>query len=98
MKEESLQRIRTATEDLPSRWREILEKALLNGEFRNEAERLLRSSLAIHENHPPGMEPAEAILAGDAFIPMAVAVLVEERVPLEDIRTILLEAAAALPG
>lgn len=98
MREETMERIKESTGDLPPRWREVLEKALLSGEFENEAERLLSSSLAIHEKLSSEMEPAESILAGDAYIPMAVKALIEDGVSLEEIQKVLSKAAARLPG
>jgi hypothetical protein len=98
MREETIERIRVSTGDLPVRWREVLEKALLHGEFENEAERLLRSSLSIHERHSPEMETAESILAGDAYIPMAVKTLVEDGISLEEIKAVLSKAASRLPN
>ena len=98
MREETLLTIKESTDDLPPEWRSILEKALLHGEFGNEAERLLQSSLAVHENHLPEMETAQSILAGDAFIPMAVEALLEQEVSLEEIKAVLSRAAARLPG
>lgn len=93
-----MERIRESTGDLPLRWREVLIKALLPGEFENEADRLLRSSLAIHENQSLEMEPAESILAGDAYIPMAVSALIEDGLSLEEIKAVLSQAAARLPN
>jgi len=95
--EDTLEIIDKSTADLPPRWRQVLKGALLPGNFRNEADRLLRSSLAIHQRHSPEMEIAESILAGDTYIPMAVEVLLEHGVSLDEIRNLLSEAAARLP-
>lgn len=96
MMEETLNRIQRATADLPERWKTVLEEALLKGEFNGEADRLLKSAVSIHRNHSPKMETAESILAGDAFIPMAVSVLLESGVPLEEIERILTETTGTL--
>ncbi len=80
MRSETLSRIDEATADLPERWRSILHETLLEGSFIDEPHRLMASALAVHRDHPPGMETAEAILAGDAFIPMAVQTLLEQGV------------------
>lgn len=98
MREDTLERIRKSTYGLPERWREVLAKALLKGEFHNESSRLLSSAVAVHSDPPGEMEIAESILAGDAFIPMAVEVLLEEGASLEEIRRVLSETAAGLPG
>ncbi|PIE53627.1 hypothetical protein CSA37_00230 [Candidatus Fermentibacteria bacterium] len=96
MKEETLARIDAATEGLPKRWREVLHQTLLEGEFETEAHRLLESARTVHEEPPPDMETAESILAGDAFIPMAVQVLAEAGVSLKEIDAILLSAVEKL--
>lgn len=92
MRTETLARIDLVTADLPERWRNILHETLLEGSFIDEAHRLIASALAVHRNHPPGMETAEAILAGDAFIPMAVQALLEQGVSLPDMEKFLAEA------
>ncbi len=92
MRSETLSRIDRATADLPERWRNILHETLLEGSFDNEAHRLIASALSVHRSHPPGMETAEAILAGDAFIPMAVETLLEQGVSLADVEEFLAEA------
>ncbi len=89
MKEEALTRINNATADLPERWREVLKNALLNKEFSTEAELLIQSALAVHTKYPPGLEPAEAILAGDAFIPMAIESMLDNNLPLAEIEELL---------
>lgn len=70
--EETIRIIESETADLPPRWRTVLMEALLPGDFDDEAERLLASAIAVHRTFPQGMKTAEAILAGDAYIPMAV--------------------------
>lgn len=85
----ALKRIRKQTTDLPERWREVLENALINSEFSTEAELLIQSAFAVHTKYPSTMEPAEAILAGDAFIPMAVESLLDNNSSLEEIEQFL---------
>ena len=96
MRDDTLKRIERATIDLPARWREILEAALLKGEFRGEAERLLQSALNIHENLSPDLKTAESILAGDAYIPMAVSVLLDNGTSPVEIERLLKETASRL--
>lgn len=88
-KDAALKRIRKQTTDLPERWREVLEDALLNADFPSEAELLIQSALAVHKNYPANMEPAEAILAGDAFIPMAIESMLDNNLPLAEIEEFL---------
>lgn len=85
MRKEALRRISNETTDLPERWREVLESALLNSEFSTEAELFIQSALAVHTKYPSDMEPAEAILAGDAFIPMAIKSMLDNGLPLSEI-------------
>lgn len=89
MKDAALKRIHDETTDLPLRWREVLESALLNTEFSTEAELFIQSALAVHTEYPPGLEPAEAILAGDAFIPMAIESMLDNNFPLAEIEELL---------
>ncbi|MCP4648153.1 MAG: hypothetical protein GY852_10560 [bacterium] len=77
MREDALNRIGKDTAGLPERWREVLMQCLSEANFESEAELLIKSALAVHANYPPNMEPAEAILAGDAFIPMSLESLLE---------------------
>ncbi|MCD4708878.1 MAG: hypothetical protein K8S62_14190 [Candidatus Sabulitectum sp.] len=93
MREEALARISRATADLPERWREVLENTLLNAEFPSEAELLIQSALAVHANYPPGTEPAEAILAGDAFTPMAIESMLDNNLSLAEIEEFLCRVA-----
>ncbi|GEM_PF-1287512 len=97
MKVKALNRIRTETAGLPERWKEVLEIALKNSDFSNEAELLLQSALAVHSRYPEDMEPAEAILVGDAFIPMAIQSMLDNNLSLEEIDE-QLRAAAELFG
>ncbi|MCK5132119.1 MAG: hypothetical protein KAR40_08215 [Candidatus Sabulitectum sp.] len=85
MRKEALRRISIETTDLPERWREVLHSALLNSEFSTEAELFIQSALAVHTKYPSDMEPAEAILAGDAFIPMAIESMLDNELPLSEI-------------
>jgi len=89
MKEDALRRIRKDTEDLPERWREVLEESLLEGEFQSEAHLLMQSALAIHTDYSPILEPAESILAGDAFIPMSIESMINSDATLEEIEKFL---------
>ena len=82
-------KIDAATTDLPERWREVLHNALLKTEFSNEADLCIQSALAVHSKYPAGMEPAEAILAGDALIPMAVESMLDNDCQLEEIEAFL---------
>lgn len=91
MREKTLERIDRDTEDLPDRWREVLHEALLEGDFSTEAHRLLESAIEAHGNPPSSMATAESILAGDAFIPMAVEAMTDAGVPLEEMDRILAE-------
>ncbi len=91
MREETLERINRDTEGFPDRWREVLQEALLEGDFKTEAHRLLESAVKAHRNPPSRMETAESILAGDAFIPMAVEAMTDAGVPLEEMDRILAE-------
>jgi len=92
VKDAALRRISNGTVDLPERWREVLEKALLNTEYPTEAELLMQSALVIHTKYPPDMEPAEAILAGDAFIPMAIESMLDSNCSLEELEQFLKNA------
>ncbi|RKZ00921.1 hypothetical protein DRQ21_11625 [Candidatus Fermentibacteria bacterium] len=92
MKQQALNRIRTETAGLPERWREVLETALKSTDFSTEAELLLQSALTVHSRYPEDMEPAEAILAGDAFIPMAVESMLDTNCSLEEIDRFLVRA------
>jgi len=85
MKDKARNRIRTETAGLPERWREVLETALRSSDFSTEAELLLQSAVAVHSRYPENMEPAEAILAGDAFIPMAIQSMLDSDLSLEEI-------------
>jgi hypothetical protein len=89
MKEDALRRIEERTRNLPERWREVLKESLLSGEFQSEADLLLQSALAIHSNYSPNMEPAESILAGDAFIPMSIESMIDNEATLEEIEEFL---------
>lgn len=89
VKDAALNRIRKQTADLPERWREVLENALINSEYSTEAELLIQSAFAVHKKYPSTMEPAEAILAGDAFIPMAIESLLDNNCSLEEIEQFL---------
>jgi len=93
---DTIERINRDTADLPERWRDVLMLAVLEGEFCSEADRLLESAIAAHSCHPPEMETAEAILAGDAFFPMAVETLLDEDVPLKEIDELLARTAGRL--
>lgn len=93
VKDAALKRIRKQTTDLPEGWREVLENALLNREYPTEAELFMQSALAVHKNYPPDMEPAEAILAGDAFIPMAIESMLDNNYSLEELKQFLKNAA-----
>lgn len=74
--EETRKIIEAETADLPPRWRRVLMEALLPGDYDNEAERLLDSAVSVHRCFPEDMEIAEAILAGDAYIPMAITEMI----------------------
>ncbi|HOP27774.1 MAG TPA: hypothetical protein PLM22_11640 [Candidatus Sabulitectum sp.] len=74
--EETRKIIEAETADLPPRWRRVLMEALLPGDYDNEAERLLDSAVSVHRCFPEDMETAEAILAGDAYIPMAITEMI----------------------
>ncbi len=91
----ALKRIREQTADLPERWREVLENALLSTDSFTEAELFLQSALAVHKNYPSNMEPAEAILAGDAFIPMAIESMLDTNCSLEELEQFLKNAVCA---
>ncbi|MCD6588544.1 MAG: hypothetical protein J7K88_08340 [Candidatus Fermentibacteraceae bacterium] len=91
-KDEAHNRINRGTAGLPPRWRKVLDSSLLSAEFPNEAELLIRSALAVHRKYPPDMEPAEAILAGDAFIPMAIESMLDTNCSLEEIDRFLVRA------
>lgn len=93
MRKETIDRIVRDTADLPERWREVLQIALLDGDFKSEAHRLIQSAETIHSHNSSEMDTAESILAGDAFIPMAVEILLDNGVPLEEIDSFLAEAA-----
>lgn len=90
MMERILAKIDRLTEDHPRRWREILRKTLLEGSFPSEAHRLAESALALHSSPPADLEPAEAILAGDAFLSMAMA----EPPSAQDLRKFILWAVS----
>ncbi len=92
VKDTALNRIRKQTTDLPERWLEVLENALLNDDFSTEAELLIQSAFAVHKKYPCTMEPAEAILAGDAFIPMAIESLLDDNCSLKEIEMFLSRA------
>ncbi|MCK5034753.1 MAG: hypothetical protein KAS73_02590 [Candidatus Sabulitectum sp.] len=92
VKAAALKRISNGTVDLPERWREVLESALLNADFATEAELIFQSALAVHKNYPSNMEPAEAILAGDAFIPMAIESMLDSNCSLEELEQFLKNA------
>ena len=91
----ALTRIRKQTTDLPERWREVLENALLSADSSTEAELLLQSALAVHTKYPSTMEPAEAILAGDAFIPMAIESMLDTNCSLEELEQFLKNAVCS---
>ncbi len=91
--EELKKRIDSETEGLPARWREVLYSALLNTEHPTDAELCIQSALAVHSKYPADMEPAEAILAGDALIPLAVESMLDKDYPLEEIEAFLKRAA-----
>ncbi|MCK5784954.1 MAG: hypothetical protein KAH54_00190 [Candidatus Sabulitectum sp.] len=93
MREEALRRIQALPDDLPERWREVLESALLNSEFSTEAELFIQSALAVHTEYPRGLEPAEAILAGDAFIPMAIESMLDNNQSTAEIEEFLARVA-----
>ena len=93
MREEALRRIQAIPGDLPERWREVLENALLNSEFSTEAELLIQSALAVHTEYPRDLEPAEAILAGDAFIPMAIESMLDNNQSTAEIEEFLSRVA-----
>lgn len=95
VRDAALKRINDATTDLPERWREVLENTLLNADFSTEAELLIQSALAAHKNYPSNMEPAEAILAGDAFIPMAIESMLDSNCSLEELEQFLKNAACS---
>ncbi len=95
VKDAALKRISNGTVDLPERWREVLESALLNENFSTEAELFIESALAAHKNYPSNMEPAEAILAGDAFIPMAIESMLDGNCSLEELEQFLKNAACS---
>lgn len=89
MREATLKRIDNATTDLPERWQKVLKDALLDTDFSTEAELLIQSALAVHSKYPSNMKPAEAILAGDAFIPMAIESMLDSNCSLEEIEQFL---------
>ncbi len=92
VRDSALNRVNHETKDLPERWREVLHSALLKTEFSDEADLCIQSALAVHSKYPADMEPAEAILAGDALIPMAVESLLDNDCPLEEIEAFLRQA------
>ena len=92
MRDTLLKRIDRETADLPERWREVLKKSLIQGEFSTEAELLLKSALAAHTAYPPQMDPAESILAGDAFIPMAIKSMLNNNCSIEEVEQFLSRA------
>lgn len=89
MKDSAVKRIGAETTDLPERWREVLQGALLSTEFSSEAELLIQSALAVHTRYPANLEPAEAILAGDAYIPMAVESMLQGNCTLAELEKFL---------
>lgn len=92
MREAVRERINRETADLPERWGEVLKDSLIKGDFSTEAEFLLKSAVAAHTAYPPQMDAAESILAGDAFIPMAIESMLENNRSLEEIERFLSEA------
>ena len=91
--EELKKKIDSETQDLPARWREVLYNALLKTEHATDAELCMQSALAVHSSYPADMEPAEAILAGDALIPLAIESMLDKDYPLEEIEAFLKRAA-----
>ena len=81
-----------SVKDHPERWRKVLEIALLDGEFSSEEEQFLNSALAIHNNYSEDLAIAESVLAGDAFIPMAIECLLDSKKEICDIESFLQEA------
>lgn len=92
MREEAVNRIHRETADLPERWQDVLKSALLDSEFPTEADLLIESAVAVHSKYPAHMEPAEAILAGDAFIPMAIESLLDTGASPDEIEEFLSKA------
>ena len=93
MKNNCRKRIQGAVKNHPARWSEVLEIALFEEENSSDETIFLQSAFSVHANHPPSLEVAEAILAGDAFIPMAIACLLDRKVKLSEIDMFLSEAA-----
>lgn len=91
MRVEALGRISSVSPDIPDRFRTVLETALLDRDDLSEAVLLLESALAVHRNPPGGLLPAEAVLAGDAFVPMAVQAMLERGMPIREIDSLLEE-------
>ncbi len=91
MKSDCRDRIQEAVENHPPRWKKVLEIALLEEEHSSDELIFLQSAFAAHTSYPPDLEVAEAILAGDAFIPMAIACLLDKKVKLSEIDTFLAE-------
>ncbi len=89
MKSKAITRINREVEDLPKRWNEVLVSSLLDSEFSTESELFIQSAFAVHSNYPSHLEAAEAILAGDAFIPMAVESMLDANDSLEEIKKFL---------
>jgi len=92
LKSNCRKRIDDAVINHPSRWGKVLEIALLEKENTTDEITFLQSAFAVHTNYPPNLKVAEAILAGDAFIPMAIACLLDKKVKLSEIDTFLSEA------
>ena len=92
VRDSAIKRINHETTDLPERWRDLLHSALLKTEYKTEAELCIQSALSVHSRYPADMEPAEAILAGDALIPMAVESMLDNDCPLEEIEAFLSRA------
>jgi hypothetical protein len=83
--EAAYERINRETVGLPERWREVLITALADSDCSSEAELFLQSALSVHKTFPTNLEPAEAILAGDAFVPLAVQAMLDNNISLDDI-------------
>ncbi len=92
MKSNCRNRIQEAANNHPPRWEKVLEIALLEEEHSSDELIFLQSAFAAHTSYPPNLEVAEAILAGDAFIPMAIACLLDKKIKLSEIDTFLSEA------
>lgn len=92
MRDTVLKRIERETVDLPERWSEVLKNSLVKGVFATEAELFLKSAITAHSSYPPEMDPAESILAGDAFIPMAIESMLDKNNSLAEIEQFLSKA------